>query len=223
MTDTGALPAEAMEVLERVSTGMVIDALAMAGIQGGIIGIWPVRGFEDAKVIGVAATAQFAPPRADSPKMTMYGVAREAAPGSVLVVDAAGRNGHFVGDNVAAFAKRQGVKGIVVYGGVRDGIGLREVGVPIYSSAGLTTRQPNNMQLTAQGVPVSIGEVLVRPGDIIFADEDGVVAIPANALEAVLQNMRTIFDVEEGMARAIENGASVEEIATTLAKKKVRK
>lgn len=223
MADTGAIPAAAMAVLERVNTGMVIDALAMSGIQGGVIGIWPVRGFEDAKVIGRAATVQYSPPRADTPKMSMYGAVRTMAAGSVLVVDAAGQPGHFVGDNVAECAKRQGLKGIVAFGGVRDVVGLREVGLPIYSSAGLTTRQPNNMQLTAQDVPVSIGGVLINPGDVIIADEDGIVAIPANSLEAVIENMKTIFEVEEGMARAIKSEAPVEEIVSILNRKKVRK
>ena len=223
MTDTSAIPAEAMAVLAKVNTGMVIDALAMSGIQGGVIGIWPIRGFEDARVIGRAATIQFSPPRSDTPKMSTYGAVRTMAAGSVMVVDAGGQPGHFVGDNVAECARRQGLEGIVVYGGVRDVVGLREAGLPIYSSAGLSPRQPSNMQLTAQDIPVSIGGVLVRPGDVIVADEDGVVAIPANALESVIENMKTIFEVEAGMARAIKSDAPVDEIVSILNRKKVRK
>src|SRR5512142_2384977 len=105
MADIVPIPQAVMEVLQKVNTGMVIDALAMSGIQGGIIGIYPVRGFEDAKVIGRAATVQFAPPRADTPKLSMYGIARSAGAGAVLVVDADGIPGHVVGDNVAANAK----------------------------------------------------------------------------------------------------------------------
>lgn len=222
MAEVAPIPSEAMEVLSRVNTGMVIDALAMSGIQGGIIGIHPVRGFEDAKVIGRAATAQFAPARSDTPKLNMYAVARMSSPGSVLVVDAAGQPGHFVGDNVAACARRQGVLGIVVNGGVRDVGGLREAGLPIYST-GLAVRQPANMQLSAQGIPVSIGGVLVRPGDVVFADEDGVVMIPEGALETVIENMKTIFEVEDGMARAIQADAPVEEIAAILSRKKQKR
>ncbi len=223
MAETGAIPKEAMEVLQRVNTGMLIDALAMSGIQGGIIGIHPIRGFEDAKVIGRAATAQFAPPRADTPKLSMYGIARATSPGSVLVVDADGIPGHVVGDNVAECARRAGIVGIVVNGGVRDVTGLREAGLPIYSSAGLTVRQPANMVLSAHDIPVSIGGVLIRPGDVIFADEDGVVAIPAAALDTVIENMKTIFEVEEGMGKAIREEAPVEEIVAILNRKKQKK
>lgn len=223
MTDPGAIPQEVMEVLEKVNTGMVIDALAMSGIQGGVIGIHPIRGFEDAKVIGRAATVQFAPPRADTPKLSMYGVARSTAPGSVLVVDADGIPGHVVGDNVAECARRAGVKGIVVYGGVRDVTGLREAGLPIYASSGLTVRQPANMTITAHDVPVTIGGCLIRPGDVIFADEDGVVVIPADAVDKMVENMKTIFEVEDGMAKAIREEAPVEEIVSILNRKKQKK
>ena len=217
------IPKEAMDVFEKVNTGMVIDALAMSGIQGGVIGIHPIRGFEDAKVVGRAATVQFAPPRADTPKLSMYGVARTASNGTVLVVDADGIPGHVVGDNVAECARRAGVQGIVVYGGVRDVTGLREAGLPIYASAGLTTRQPNNMTITAQDIPVTIGGALIRPGDVVFADEDGVVVIPAGALDQMLENMKTIFEVEEGMSRAIKSDAPVEEIVSILSKKRQKK
>lgn len=219
MADTGAIPAEAMEVLVRVNTGMVIDALAMSGIQGGIIGIHPVRGFEDEKIIGRAATAQYAPPRADTLKMSSYGVVRDTAPGSILMVDADGQAGHFVGDNVAWCAKRQGLAGIVVNGGVRDVVGLREANLPIYST-GLAVRQPSNMLLSAQGVPVTIGGVLIKPGDVVMCDEDGVVVIPAASLDAVIENMKVMFEVEDGMARAIQADAPVEEIVAILSRKK---
>lgn len=222
MAEIAPIPQAAMEVLQRVNTGMVIDALAMSGIQGGIIGIYPIRGFEDAKVIGRAATVQFAPPRADTPKLSMYGIARSAGAGTVLVVDADGIPGHVVGDNVAENAKRAGVKGIVVYGGVRDVTGLREAALPIYST-GLAVRQPANMTLSAQDIPVTIGGVRIVPGDVVFADEDGVVIIPAGALDQVIENMKTIFEVEEGMAKAIKSGAPTEEIVAILSKKKQKK
>lgn len=111
---------------------------------------------------------------------------------------------------------------MVVNGGVRDVVGLREAGLPIFST-GLAVRQPANMQLSAQGIPVSIGGVLIRPGDVVFADEDGVVVIPESALDIVIENMKTIFEVEEGMARAIQSDASVEEITAILSRKKQKR
>ena len=109
MTDNMKIMNTVMEILKRVTTGMVVDALAISGIQGGITGIRPARGFEDSKIIGPAMTVLFAPARPDNPKLNNYRVIRESKPGSVLVIDGKGIEGHFSGDNQAACAKiRQG-------------------------------------------------------------------------------------------------------------------
>ncbi len=218
-----ALPAEAMELLTKVSTGMVKDALAMSGIRGGIAGIRPVRGFEDAKVIGPAATVLFSSPRPDAPKLNNYIVIEQTSPGSVLVIDGKGYDGHFAGDHQGALAQKKGLAGIVVFGGARDLAGYRAIGMPLYCTGSATRDKPAELQLTAYNVPVEIGGVLVRPGDIIIADEDGVVSIPAEAIGIMMENMRTMFEVEEGMARAIEAGASAAELSTIIAKKKQKK
>lgn len=223
MANASAIPEDAMEILRRVSTGMVIDALAMSGIKGGIRGVRPARGFEDARVVGPAATVLFAPARPDTPKLNNYRAIHDSPPGSVLVIDGKGFDGHFTGDNQGEYAKRRGLVGVVVYGGARDIAGYREIGMPLYCTGSATGDKPADLQLTAYNVPVEVGGVLVKPGDIIVADEDGVVAIPAEALAAVMENMKTIFEVEEGMQKAIQSDASVEELSAVIAKKKPRK
>ena len=223
MATASAIPGDAMEILRRVSTGMVIDALAMSGIKGGIRGVRPARGFEDARVVGPAATVLFAPARPDTPKLNNYRAIHDSPPGSVLVIDGKGFDGHFTGDNQGEYAKRRGLAAVVVYGGARDIAGYREIGMPLYCTGSATGDKPSDLQLTAYNVPVEVGGVLVKPGDIIVADEDGVVAIPAESLPAVMENMKTIFEVEDGMQKAIQSNASVEELSAIIAKKKPRK
>ncbi len=223
MAGTGAIPQEVMEVLRKVTTGMVIDALAMSGIKGGIAGIRPTRGFEDTKIIGPAATVLFAPPRPDTPKLNNYRAIRASVPGSVLVIDGKGYDGHFTGDNQGECAKRQGLIGVVVYGGARDIAGYREMGMPLYCTGSATRDKPADLVLSAYNVPVTVGGVLVKPGDIILADEDGVVAIPQEAVATMLENMKTIFEVEAGMEEAIQSDASVEVLEQVIGKKKPKK
>ena len=69
-------------------------------------------------------------------------------------------------------------------------------------------------------VPLEIGGVRVRPGDLIVADEDGVVAIPRESLGTVLDNMKVIAEVEEGMERAIRCDAPVEELEAIIGRKR---
>lgn len=74
----------------------------------------------------------FSSPRPDGPKLNNYVVIEQSPVGSVLVIDGKGYDGHFAGDNQGMLAKRQGLVGMVVYGGARDLAGFREMGMPLY-------------------------------------------------------------------------------------------
>jgi regulator of RNase E activity RraA len=220
MTHAGGTSAEVLERLRGFSSGMIADALLMVGIEGGILGIRPVRGFEDAKVVGPATTVRFGRPEPGGPRLTMYRAIRASALGSVLVIDGKGFGGHFTGDNQGECAKRHGLLGTVVYGGARDVAGYRRMGMPLWCLGTGTADKPPAFAIVGHNVPVDLGGVPVRPGDIIVADEDGVVAVPQEALAVVLKNLKVIVEVEEGMEQAIQRDAPVEELETIIARKK---
>lgn len=217
------IPDEVVEILRESGTGMVEDALNLAGLQGGLLGIRPGRGFEGTKLVGLAATALYAAARPDSPKLTNFRVIHESPPGSVLVIDAKGMDGHFTGDNQGLYAKSRGLLGVVVHGGARDIEGYRELGMPLYCTGSATRNKPRTIQLVAYNVPIEVGGISVRPGDIIVADGDGVVAVPIEALPTVLENLHTIAQVEEGLDKAIKAGARIEEIEEIVNRKKPKK
>jgi 4-hydroxy-4-methyl-2-oxoglutarate aldolase len=211
---------EVMATLRQVTTGMIADALAISGIQGGITGIRPTRGFEDSKIIGPAMTVLFAPDRPDSPKLNNYRVIRQAPPGSVLVIDGKGIDGHFTGDNQAGCAKRQGLEGVVVYGGARDIAGYRQVKMPLYCTGSATRNKPADFSLSAYNIPIEIGGVRVKPGDMVVGDEDGVVVIPLESFEIFMENIKIMFEVEKNMSQAVQSEAPVETITKILSRKK---
>jgi regulator of RNase E activity RraA len=223
MTDAYPIPNEIAEMLKKASTGMVNDALALLGLNGGIKGVRPSRGFEEAKIIGRATTVLFSSPRPDTPKLTMYQTIRDSPPGSILVVNGKGIDGHFTGDNQGECAKRQGLVGMVVYGGARDIAGYRKMGMPLYCTGSTTIDKPTDIQIVGFNVPIEIGGVTVRPEDIIIADEDGVVCIPAEASVALMGALQTIFEVEDAMEKAIQSDAPTNEIRAIIARKKPKK
>lgn len=220
MEEAASIPQGAADALGAADTGMVNDALALLGLNGGIAGVRPARGSEDKKVVGRVATVLFGAPRPDSPKLTIYEIIRDTPPGSVLVMDGKGLDAHFTGDNQGECAKRQGLKAIVVYGGARDIAGYRAMGMPLYCMGSATADKPSDIRAIGRNVPIEVAGVTVRPGDILVADEDGVVCIPSEALPATIEKLRIITEVEGAMEKAIAGGAPAEEIKAILARKK---
>ena len=220
MTQTPVVSAEALATLRSFSSGMVDDALLMAGIEGGILGIHPARGFEDAKIVGLATTVLFGRPEPGAPKLTMYRAIHNSTPGTVLVIDGDGLANHFTGDNQGECAKRRGLLGTVVYGGARDVAGYLRMGMPLWCMGPGTADKPRGVGVVGHNVPIEIGGVQVKPGDVIVADEDGVVAVPQESMGAVLENLKVIAGVEESMEKAIQRDAPVEELEAIIARKK---
>ncbi len=217
------VPEEVRTVLIQAGTGVIADALAMLGFQGGVEGIHPARGFEDIKLVGPACTIQFGPPRPDTPKLTTYSIIEHLAPGGILVIDAKGSpNNHYAGDNVGSYARQRGLAGVVIFGAGRDIGGWREAGMPLFCTGLATKDKPADMRITGSQIPVVIGGVPVNPGDMIFADEDGVVIIPHELLEATIEKVKIMLAIEADMQRAIGRGASGAEISAIIARKKAK-
>lgn len=107
-----------------------------------------------------------------------------AKPGDVLVVDGAGVMVGYLGDILAEASIVRGIRGLVIDGGVRDVGTLRQLGFPVWAT-GPAMRGAAKLVPGRIGEPVVCGGVAVAPGDLIVADEDGVVAVPAALAEAV--------------------------------------
>lgn len=112
--------------------------------------------------------------------------------GDVLVVNAWGLTTFAVwGGNVSKGMKRRRIAGVIVDGAARDPEEAQAVGFPVFARAQATGSPP----LDGPGevnIPVACGSVVVRPGDIIVADANGVVAIPSHAAEWVLRQVEDL-------------------------------
>lgn len=128
-----------------------------------------------------------------------------AGPGDVLVVDAAGAAHGYWGEVLAVAAQVRGVHGLVIDGGVRDTEQLQELEFPAFSSLialqGTTKHDPGTI-----GEPIILGAVRVAMGDIVVADRDGAVVIPADRFDAVLVAARARQQKEEEFLTRIRAG-----------------
>ncbi len=140
-----------------------------------------------------------------------------AQAGDVIVVSAGGETETSVwGGLMSSLCKQKGVAGAVVDGAIRDIDEIRDLGFPIFSRAVVprSTHSPFSSRLEPieVNVPIVCGGVLVHPGDLILADEIGVVVIPLEEAEEILARAREQADKEEAIRQWIRVGKTVEEI-----------
>lgn len=134
-----------------------------------------------------------------------------AAPGDVLIVDGGGQEVAFAGELFARVAEARGLAGIVVDGGYRDMAYVRTSRLPVWSRhvvpmAG-TTAKPGRM-----GEPVSCGGVVVNPGDVVIADEDGLVVLDPSTVDATFAKAAEVVAREERVLAAFAEGKDLRDL-----------
>jgi regulator of RNase E activity RraA len=129
-----------------------------------------------------------------------------AAPGDVIVVDAGGAlENALIGELMTGWARKRGIAGFVIDGAIRDSETLAEWDFPVYA-AGITHRGPWKDGPGEINVIVSVGGMVVRPGDLITGDADGVLAIAQEEAEAVIAAAEAHQRKEKASMAAIEAG-----------------
>lgn len=209
------------DILDRM--GAVSAATACATLNGMGITRSALQGpsalVAGSRVIGSALTLQFMPQREDVASglsqeyverhTALWAVLETVQPGDVLVVQAYGSSftGCF-GDMLVRYFKRQGGAGIVVDGRIRDAARVRELGVPIWCT-GTTPHYASQSDLFpwAYDVPVAAGGVLCLPGDVVVADDDGAVIVPAGKALELVQSSEDHEEWEEFSRMRLEQGA----------------
>ena len=135
----------------------------------------------------------------------------KAAPGDVLVVGGeAFTEAVLMGGLMSTRAKQRGMAGAVIDGAVRDVAELRRVNWPMFAS-GVTPRAGTFAQIGQWEVAVACGGVVVQPGDMVAADEDGIVVVPAAILDEALERAWEIERKENFIAKAVQEGLSLAE------------
>ncbi|MDS1139029.1 RraA family protein [Pusillimonas sp. SM2304] len=153
-------------------------------------------------LIGRALTVKAAP----GDNLYIHAALRQAQPGDVLVVDAAGNiERALVGEILMSLARAKGVLGFVVDGAARDIDAFEQAGYPCYAR-GITLRGPYKNGPGAINVAVSIDGNVVQPGDIVVGDGDGVVFVPAAQAQAVAAAARAHLEREQKMLADIAAG-----------------
>jgi regulator of RNase E activity RraA len=131
-----------------------------------------------------------------------------AQPGDVLVVDNGGRDDEAcVGDLIALEARAAGLAGIVIWGLHRDTADLLAIGLPVFSMGALPTGPLSIRPREASALTLAeVGTLTVTSDDVVAADDDGVLFIPASRVSDVIAAAERIRDVERRQADRIRTG-----------------
>ncbi|PWI41638.1 diguanylate cyclase [Streptomyces sp. ICBB 8177] len=173
-----------------VPTTTLADVLGRAQVMDiGVRPLWtPVP-----RLAGPAYTVRCEP----GDNLMLHAAIYRAAPGSVIVVESGDLDHALAGGNVCAVARRHGVAGFVVDGLIRDLAEVREAGFPVFGR-GVIPIPGTKKAIGSLGGPARCGGVVVHPGDIVVADEEGVVVTPAARKDEVFGTARAKLEKEAG-------------------------
>jgi RraA family protein len=153
-------------------------------------------------MVGVALTVRVPP----GDNLMVHKALDIARPGDVIVVDAGGEISHaIIGEIMSSQAAKRGAAGMVIDGAIRDVGPLARSRFPVYA-LGATHRGPYKHGPGEINVPVSIGGMVVNPGDIVVGDEDGIVAFAPADAEQLTAAARAKAKAEAAQLKAIAKG-----------------
>jgi len=185
-------------VLDRVSTPNVSDGNhripCLPGVRTIAIGT---------RAVGPALTIRTAPGDWAKPVEAID----EAAPGTVLVIDAGGVPPAVWGELASHSSQVRGLAGVVCHGAVRDTPEIRAMGLPVFSSH-VSSEAGYAKGYGEIGVPISIGNIRIETGDWIVADDDGVMVLPKARAVEMANRAQDWLERENRIRREIIDGKS---------------
>jgi regulator of RNase E activity RraA len=200
-----------LETLKKIPTQTLMDALWVKN--------WPMGFIHGAKALqlgqhmaGQAVTLRFVPHRpdlvSDKPKgeqSAEYVAFEMCDPGKVIVIDAMGWEYSSIGGDIKFLRLKQlQVAGLVTDGAIRDSIALKEYGFPVYAPNKTAKQGPAEFWPWDVNTEIQCGGVLVRPGDFIVGDDDGVVVVPAVLVNEVITIAHQREEVESVIKAQLE-------------------
>jgi 4-hydroxy-4-methyl-2-oxoglutarate aldolase len=187
-----------VDQLAELGVATVHEAIGRAGYLGP--GLRPIQ--DGTRVGGTAVTALCWP----GDNLMIHAAVEQCQAGDLLVVTTASpcTDGLF-GELLATSLAARGVRGLIIEAGVRDTAELRAMGFPVWSAA-VSAQGTVKETLGAVNVPVSVGGQIVRPGDAIIADDDGVVCVPRTGVSQALTAAQERVAKEDQSRKALADG-----------------
>ncbi|WP_152043221.1 4-carboxy-4-hydroxy-2-oxoadipate aldolase/oxaloacetate decarboxylase [Salinigranum salinum] len=197
--DVDRLDRELVESFEGIPTAILSDVLgARAAVMDS--GIDPI--YSGIEMAGTALTVKAVP----GDNLIIHKAITVAEPGDVIVIDGKGyTETAYLGELMSASCEAHDLSGIIVDGAIRDRAEIEEIGFPVYAR-GVHPKGPLKHAPGSINVPVTCGGATVAPGDIVVGDDEGVVVVPPNDVEATLESAREKQAAERILRERVEDG-----------------
>lgn len=201
---------------DAVTSAMVSDALDAVGIRDRAMDPAVMRLSGPTRIIGTAATIQFAP-AGDVDPADPYGDMIDAidgiAPGQVVVVATGGSEASaYWGELFSAAATGRRAAGVVTDGYLRDLDRIRALDFPAFAAGTRPVDFRGRMRVVERAGRIEVGGVVLDAGDTIVADSDGVVAVPARAMAEVARIANDRALRESTVLAELLSGAGLREV-----------
>lgn len=203
--------ADLLEQFLALDTATVSDALDICGLPPGQGGLPPMWGRP--RIAGFAATVELEPFNGDDAGAhILTGAIARAGAGNVMVIANGGRTDVSCwGGIVSVGAAMRSIRGVVADGACRDAGHARELGFPVFARAQVPVTARGRLRQKSAGAPVRLGQVTVSPGDVVMADEGGVVVVPRERAAEVLATARGVCAREERIEADVRAGIPLPE------------
>lgn len=190
--------ATALEQAVRLGTSTLYEAsgIATSSVDPLIRTVWP-----GAAISGPAWPLQCSP----GDNLAIHIAIEKARCGSVLVVDAQSFVAGYWGEVLTVAAEAAGVVGLVIDGGVRDIAALRARAFPVFAR-GVSMRGTIKASVPSVGQPISLAGTPVEAGDLVVADDDGVLVLPGSAVAETLVRAQARAEKEAAMMEKLKSG-----------------
>ncbi len=197
--------------LRAFNSAELSDALDAHGVEGALQHIKPIT--LGTQLIGPAYTVKYLP--YDKKQEEFHHASDyidEVPADSVIVIDNDGREDCTVwGGILTQVAVMKNIAGTIVHGAVRDLQIIREVRYPLFCRNIYMRTGRNRVYKSAEQCPLDIKGVVIRPGDIIFADDNGVLVIPWHLLDEIIEKAHNIRLTEQNILDSVRSGSSLED------------
>ena len=191
----------------KLDTAAISDALDRLTIEGQCIGIKPRD--DSFEMVGRAFTVLYEPATLKDGNVGDY--IDDVIPGRVVAIDSRGRTDSSVWGNILTeVAHLRGIAGTVIDGNNRDVALSRKLGYPLFSVDHWMRTGKGRNQVKSIEVPIVLGGVVVKPGDILRGDADGVVVIPQGLEDKILEIAEEIANHEVKIRDAVRRGSRLD-------------